>query len=129
MYYVVINIYKRFDFGGFMKKITFCLFLIILISCTKTSVPGSQTEELIINGTFSQGGRAQYRFEFTDGSFNGRWGIQRISGTFTTKDNFMTIRFIFNDIDVEWTWTIVDENHLIDQDGDDWLKVEEQQSL
>jgi len=99
-----------------MKKITFCLFLIMLISCTKTS-------EITIAGTFSQGGRAQYRFEFIDDNFNGRWGIQRISGTFTTKDNLMTIRFLFSDIDVEWTWTIVDENHLIDQDGDDWFKV------
>ena len=37
----------------------------------------------------------------------------------------MTIKFKFSDMDVEWTWTVVDENHLINQDGEDWFKVVE----
>ena len=96
-----------------MKRVILCLFLVVLTATVFA-------QNVTITGTFSYNGSADYTFVFSGNRFNGTWGGDRISGTFTISGNRMTVRV--TEWDDKWTWTIRSENHLVDQDGDDWYK-------
>ncbi|MCL2442930.1 MAG: formylglycine-generating enzyme family protein [Treponema sp.] len=96
-----------------MKRVVLCLFLVVLSAAVFA-------QNVTITGTFSYNDSKNYTFVFSGNRFNGTWGGDRISGTFTISGNRMTIRV--TEWDDTWTWTIRSENHLVDQDGDDWYK-------
>jgi len=72
-----------------------------------------------ISGTFSYRDSESYTLTFKGKNFEGTLGGSEVKGTFTVKDDVMTLTIAGRDPII---WTVVDKETLKDDDGDTWNK-------
>jgi hypothetical protein len=98
------------------KRIILTVMLVCVLALAYSQTP---------SGTYTyRVGAAATSVTFSGSSFNGNWNRDTpISGTFTVSGTRLMLNITGGPrAQTTWSWTIVDENTLRDQEGDTWTK-------